>query len=49
MGIDVSGDTIIRLLMRYAERQDVSCSEIIGVDDWAYKKGQTYGTLICDQ
>jgi transposase len=20
----------------------------IGVDDWAYRKGQTYGTLICD-
>jgi len=48
MGIDVSGDTIIRLFIKYAEKQDVSCSEIIGVDDWAYKKGQKYGTLICD-
>lgn len=48
MGIDVSGDSIIRLILKYAERQDISCSEIIGIDDWAYKKGQTYGTLVCD-
>jgi transposase len=48
MGINVSGDTIIKILLRNIESVDNTCSEIIGVDDWAYKKGQTYGTIICD-
>jgi transposase len=48
MGINVSGDTIIKILLRNAENIDTTCGEIIGVDDWAYKKGHTYGTLICD-
>lgn len=37
MGIDISENTIIRLIKKHVER-----------DDWAYKKGQPYGTLICD-
>lgn len=49
MGIDVSGDSVIRLIKKHAEKLDISCSEVIGVDDWAYKKGHTYGTIICDE
>lgn len=48
MGIDVSGDAIIRLIKRYSKKQESFPSEIIGIDDWAYKKGHTYGTIICD-
>lgn len=49
MGIPVSGDTIIRLLLRrYDELPEEKCSEIIGIDDWAVRKRQTYGTVICD-
>jgi transposase len=48
MGIEVSGDTIIRLIIKDFVNHDVCCSEIVGVDDWAYKKGRTYGTIICD-
>lgn len=49
MGINVSGDTVIRILLRKAEElPEEKCSDIIGVDDWAYKKGHTYGTVICD-
>ncbi len=49
MGIDISGDTVIRIILRRAEeRSEEKCSDIIGVDDWAYKKGHTYGTVICD-
>ena len=48
MGIQVSGDTIIRLLLKLSEQaMPVSC-ESIGVDDFAYKKGRTYCTVICD-
>ena len=36
MGIQVSGDTIIRILLRrFSELPENNCSEIIGVDDWA--------------
>ena len=48
MGIKVSGDTVIRLLMQFADEPTPECSDTIGVDDFAYKKGQTYCTVICD-
>ena len=49
MGIKVSGDTIIRMVKKAAEKRPVvKCSEVIGVDDFACKKGQTYCTIICD-
>ncbi|MDO0826093.1 ISL3 family transposase [Desulfosporosinus nitroreducens] len=48
MNINISGDTVIKILLRNVESIDLKCSDFIGVDDWAYKKGQTYGTIICD-
>ena len=46
-GINISGDTVIRTLLRNI-REEPYIGESIGVDDWAYRKGQSYGTLICD-
>ena len=49
IGIKVSGDTIIRMVKKSVEQKSATkCSEIIGVDDFAYRKGQTYCTIICD-
>ncbi|MEL7567544.1 MAG: ISL3 family transposase [Dehalobacterium sp.] len=48
MNINISGDTVIKILLRNAELFDPECGDFIGVDDWAYKKGHTYGTIICD-
>jgi transposase len=49
MGIKTSGDTIIRMLKAMADDIPVSqCGETIGVDDFAYRKGQTYCTIVCD-
>lgn len=48
MGIRISGDTIIRLLRKLAEQPRPPCGDTIGVDDFAYRKGRTYCTLICD-
>ncbi|PQQ65433.1 ISL3 family transposase [Acetivibrio saccincola] len=49
MGINVSGDTVIRILHhKVKELSEEKCSDVIGVDDWAYKKRHTYGTVICD-
>ena len=47
IGIKVSGDTIIRMMLRNT-REIPFIGDIIGVDDWAFKKNQSYGTLICD-
>jgi transposase len=49
MGIRVSGDTIIRMLRKMADVIPPIVSETIGVDDFAYRKGQTYCTVICDE
>ena len=49
MNLKVSGDTIIRLLQRQYELQEkLTCSTIVGVDDFAFKKRHKYGTIIVD-
>src|SRR5437763_1631785 len=47
LGISGSRDTILRLL-RQSEPPAQSEPHIIGLDDWAWKRRQRYGTLICD-
>ena len=48
LGIRVSGDTIIRILRKLVGTPATQCGDTIGVDDFAYRKGQTYCTVICD-
>ncbi|MCD7745673.1 MAG: transposase [Lachnospiraceae bacterium] len=48
--IKISGDTIIRMLMRrYSEQEKPVCGNAIGIDDFAFKKRHTYGTVIVDE
>lgn len=43
----VSADTFIRLIRK--ENIEIKANyKNIGIDDWAFRKGSTYGTLICD-
>ena len=44
-----SRDTLLRLIRRRAPGNDeVSGVHVVGIDDWAWRKGQSYGTIICD-
>ena len=50
LGIRISGDTVIRLLLkRYEAMPDPEVGDVIGVDDFAYKKRNSYGTIIVDE
>ena len=46
-GLSGSRDTILRLV-RHHQLPDPPTSRIVGIDDWAWKRRQRYGTLICD-
>ncbi|UKT65969.1 transposase [Pedobacter mucosus] len=48
VGIPVSPSTIFRVINRVNIQPRTLTSGIIGVDDWAFKKGRTYGTVIDD-
>ncbi len=42
-----SGDTLLRLI-RQIPVHDATTPRVLGIDDWAIKKGQRYGTLLVD-
>lgn len=45
--LPVSKDTFLRSV-RAATEETVAQPRVVGIDDWAWRKGQRYGTLICD-
>lgn len=50
MNVKISGDTVIRMLLkRYQTQSHIPCGSHIGVDDFAFKKRHTYGTIIVDE
>jgi len=47
MGIRVSGDTVIRMLLERAKESPAeTVGDFVGVDDFAHKKGRTYCTVL---
>jgi transposase len=43
----VSNDTLLRVVRRRGSPRFVAPS-VIGIDDWAWRRNQRYGTIICD-
>ena len=47
LGLTTSRDTILRALKR-AQGSAPGALRVVGIDDWSWRKGSTYGTLIMD-
>ena len=47
LGMQVSGPTVLRLMRTHPYTPPESVT-ILGIDDWAWKKGVTYGTILVD-
>jgi hypothetical protein len=48
LGMPVSDDTILRRLKRTARQCTNPVTRVVGIDDWAQRKGQSYGTIFVD-
>jgi transposase len=45
--LPVSKDTLLRAVRSHAFGQQAT-PQVVGIDDWAWKRGHRYGTIVCD-
>ena len=47
LSMPVSGDTLLRMI-RATSLEMAPSPRVIGIDDWSWRRGLRYGTIICD-
>ena len=47
LAMPVSGDTVLRLVRRRGV-EPCPPPRVVGIDDWAWRRGRSYGTIVCD-
>lgn len=45
--VPVSNDTLLRVVRRRAKLPDAPLN-VIGIDDWAWRRNHRYGSIVCD-
>jgi transposase len=48
LGILANGSTLLRQLRRKGITFSADAPRVLGIDDWAWRKGRRYGTIRCD-
>ncbi len=48
LGMPVGRSTMLRIIHDDIEEPEISTPRVLGVADWVYKKGHTYGTILVD-
>ena len=48
LGIVADGSTLLRGLRQRTVSHSSRSPRVVGIDDWAWRKGQRYGTIFCD-
>jgi transposase len=47
LAMPISGDTVLRLIRRGGSTPCLP-PRVVGIDDWAWRRGRSYGTIVCD-
>lgn len=48
LGMPVSSSTMLRIFYNFEEEKEVSTPRTLGIDDWAFRRGHKYGTILVD-